>query len=124
MYSLDASPRPRAPHLPDRGGIGMVCQAVASAALHLAAAFAIVASFRSSAPVPAVGAPRPQAVPIEATHLVFLASAGPPGTGGGGGGNRQTGPIRQAEGIGHDRVTLRVAKPRAPAIAPPGPSPD
>ena len=33
--------------------------------------------------------------------------------GGGGGGNRQKGPIRRAEGIGTDAVTLRVAKPRS-----------
>ena len=37
------------------------------------------------------------------------------GGGGGGGGNRQSGPIRHAEGVGRDAVTLRTARtPPAP----------
>ncbi len=45
-------------------------------------------------------------------HVIFTPrTSNLPGSGGGGGGNRQTGPIRRAEGIGHDAATLRVAKP-------------
>ena len=53
------------------------------------------------------------AVPIE--HMIFIARDPQPeaGGGGGGGGNRETGPIRRAEAVGTDRVTLRVAKPVA-----------
>jgi TonB family protein len=43
---------------------------------------------------------------------VFLAPPLPPsGGGGGGGGNQQPGPIRRAQGVGADAVTLRVRKP-------------
>lgn len=50
-------------------------------------------------------------------HLVFLPDR-PPGGGGGGGGNRQAGPIRRAQGVGHDAVTMRTAKrPPTPGAA-------
>jgi protein TonB len=56
---------------------------------------------------------------------VFLASKLPQtGRGGGGGGNRQPGPIRSAQGVGSDAITLRVRKPTkipvtpAPPVAP------
>jgi len=58
----------------------------------------------------------PDGTPTPITRLVFLPSTGR-GGGGGGGGNRQPGPIRHAEGIGTDRITLRIAKP-APIAAP------
>jgi len=45
-------------------------------------------------------------------HIVFRPSDGK-GAGGGGGGNRQSGPIRRAESIGHDAITLRIRKPIA-----------
>ena len=45
------------------------------------------------------------------SRFVFIARDPRPSGGGGGGGNRQSGPIRHAEGIGHDAITLRVAKP-------------
>ena len=42
-------------------------------------------------------------------HLVFLAPEMPrAGSGGGGGGNQQSNPIRRAQGVGTDAVTLRV----------------
>ena len=44
-------------------------------------------------------------------RFVFVARDPRPSGGGGGGGNRQTGPIRHAEGIGRDAMTLRIAKP-------------
>jgi protein TonB len=53
--------------------------------------------------------------PAKTSHFVFIArDPHPPGGGGGGGGgNRQTGPIRHAEGVGRDAITLRVARPAA-----------
>lgn len=49
----------------------------------------------------------------EIQHIVFIAREPVPsgGGGGGGGGNRQPGPIRHAEGVGHDSITLRISKP-------------
>lgn len=45
-------------------------------------------------------------------RIVFLPSVDTnPGGGGGGGGNRHSEPIRRAQGIGTDRMTLRIAKP-------------
>lgn len=90
---------------------------VVAGLLHLVA----VAAFVLVLPHAVVG---PGRLPLEAAprvttalpRIVFIA-AGPPGGGGGGGGNRQPGPIRHAEGVGHDAATLRVAKPRAPAAA-------
>src|SRR4029077_7990757 len=49
--------------------------------------------------------------PSSVTRLVFLSRDPRPSGGGGGGGNRQQRPIRRAEGIGHDAVTLHIAKP-------------
>jgi TonB family protein len=54
-------------------------------------------------------------VPAEVTRIVFLPLPGL-GGGGGGGGNNQPGPIRRAEGVGTDRITLRIAKP-VPLVA-------
>lgn len=56
-------------------------------------------------------APAPEKTPI--AHIVFLPAKPPGGGGGGGGGNRQPGPIRRAEAPGHDRITIRIAKPVA-----------
>jgi len=50
----------------------------------------------------------------ETVHLVFVARsqiANIEAHGGDGGGNRQAGPIRRAQGIGSDAMTLRIAKP-------------
>lgn len=56
---------------------------------------------------------KPSAIDYEdVRHFVFIVrNPIGRGGGGGGGGNRQTGPIRRAEGIGKDSMTLRVAKP-------------
>jgi periplasmic protein TonB len=49
---------------------------------------------------------------VPVTRVVLLLPASPGGgRGGGGGGNRQTGPIRRAEGRGQDALTLRIARP-------------
>ena len=74
--------------------------------------------------LPAVPAPSAddELMPAHAIHvvlpprLVFVPN-GPPGGGGGGGGNRQSGPIRHAEGIGYDAVTMRTTKnPPTPGV--------
>jgi len=64
---------------------------------------------------PAVGVRRPTRVAEpeqpDVRHMVFLAPELPRiGGGGGGGGNQQPGPIRRAEGVGSDAITLRVRK--------------
>jgi protein TonB len=66
----------------------------------------------------AVTEPAPMAVALP--RIVFVPSATPRGGGGGGGGNRQTDPIRHAEGRGHDAFTLRTGRlvPTAEAAAP------
>jgi periplasmic protein TonB len=89
---------------------------LASGVLHLcllAVVFAIVpARDRRAAPQhPRTMLPEPIAV----THIVFLPSPKLDGGGGGGGGNRRPEPIRRAEAPGTDRITVRVAKPAAPA---------
>jgi TonB family protein len=50
-------------------------------------------------------------MPVRIARLVFVSHDSAVSGGGGGGGNRQQAPIRHAEGIGRDAVTLRVAKP-------------
>jgi protein TonB len=84
---------------------------IAVAALALVLPHAVIGPGR----LPLEAAPAP-AVTTALPRIVFIAG-GPPGGGGGGGGNRQPGPIRHAEGVGRDAATLRVAKPRAPAVA-------
>jgi TonB family protein len=44
-------------------------------------------------------------------HVVFLAPELPQIGGGGGGGNQHPGPVRRAQGIGSDKITLRARKP-------------
>jgi TonB family protein len=56
-------------------------------------------------------------------HVVFLAPEVPRlGGGGGGGGNQQPGPIRSAQGIGSDAMTLRVRKESSSTAAPVAPA--
>jgi periplasmic protein TonB len=64
--------------------------------------------------------------PAETMHLVFV--AGSPrlnidARGGGGGGNRQPGPVRRAQGVGSDAMTLRIARPLEIAVSPADTSP-
>jgi periplasmic protein TonB len=86
----------------------------AAAILHLAAATLVMlmvppANRRIADDPPIV----PSAMPIVLPpHLLFRAET-VQGGGGGGGGNRQNGPIRHAEGVGHDTMTLRTI-PRPP----------
>ena len=100
---------PGPPRLPRRR-LGALTQLAASAALHVVLVFGALAigttSSERSRHDPAEDQPQP---PV---HLVFLAPALPQiSGGGGGGGNRQAGPIRRAQGIGSDSITLRARKP-------------
>jgi TonB family protein len=85
--------------------------------MHLATALAILVVVKSTA-----GRPSPSTLvaqpPLDTRQIVFLAPdpLRQIGTGGGGGGNRQSGPIRRAQGVGRDTMTLRTRKP-ASAIA-------
>lgn len=90
--------------------------------MHVAGALTLVVLSNSST-IPGHDVhPARAAVPeqrVDVRRFVFIATDMPrTGAGGGGGGNRQPGPIRRAEGIGSDRITLRVAKPptAAPAV--------
>jgi protein TonB len=117
---------PRTPRLPVRGS-GPLTPLAASMALH--AAFAMVAAWLAAALAPDLEARRaePSPGPQETeVQLVFLVSELPLSAGGGGGGgNQQPGPIRRAQGVGSDPITLRVKRrpaPPAPVAAPPAPA--
>ena len=108
---LDGLTRP-SPHLPSFGSTRRAAQVAASVAVHAALAFAALTLI---ARVPtgrgAVEPPAPSNMPVKIAHLIFVSHDSRVTGGGGGGGNRQQTPIRRAEGIGRDAVTLRVAKP-------------
>ena len=110
---------PCAPHLPTRRS-GAVLQLAVSAALHVIALMIALVLTASKADV---DAHRREALAAQEAsdvrHIVFLAPEvpRPAGGGGGGGGNQQPGPIRRAQGVGADAITLRVRK-AAPATAP------
>jgi TonB family protein len=85
---------------------------ILSALAHLLAALAI--ANLAARPPAIVSSPVPTMVNIGPMprSIVFIAhAAGTESRGGGGGGNRQTAPIRRAEGIGNDVITLRTATP-------------
>jgi len=89
----------------------------AAAMLHLAAATLIMLTVRpANRRIAQETPPPPSAMRIVLPpHLLFRAEA-VQGRGGGGGGNRQSGPIRHAEGVGRDAMTLRTT-PRPTRIA-------
>lgn len=104
---------PCTPRLPRRR-FSALTQLTASTALHVSLVF-VAALIATSAP----GVDSRRTAPIAeqpAGPLVFIAPVLPRiGGGGGGGGNRQTAPIRRAQGVGSDTMTLRVRKePAAP----------
>jgi len=102
-----SAPRMPAPQLARR-----VAPPAIAGALHVLAATLIVLTF-SSAPTQT---PTDDEEPIAPAtvrvvlppNLLFVAVQ-PQGGGGGGGGNRQPEPIRRAESVGHDAVTMRTA---------------
>ena len=99
------------PRLPARRLTTNVAPVAIAGGLHLLALTVIVLasppdSRRSASDEPI---PAPAIRVVLPPRMVFVPN-GAPGGGGGGGGNRQRGPIRHAEGIGHDAVTMRTAK--------------
>jgi len=116
--------RPSTPRLPQRRW-GALAQLGSSAALHVTVLLlTIVGAMRSSVgidaypPAPIVQDSR------DVRHIVFLAPELPRvGGGGGGGGNRQAGPIRRAQGVGTEAVTLRTQRSPTPAPVPIAASP-
>jgi protein TonB len=111
------------PQLPRRGWSAVSWQTIASAALHVVAVVALVTLVdHSTSRAVEEGVAARAALPDQTTHMVFIARpAQTPGGGGGGGGNRQPGPIRRAQGIGRDRLTVPIRKtpPPDPIIASP-----
>lgn len=122
---LDLDPfAPRTPRLP-RPRLGALTQLAASTALHLTVV--VTAALIATRSAPSIDGRR--AEPItgqqgpDIRHLVFLAPELPRlGSGGGGGGNQRPDPIRRAQGVGADTMTLRVRKeplPMGPVMAAP-----
>ena len=114
---LDLDPlAPRTPRLPHQR-LGAP-QLAASIALHVSLVVVAVLIETTTAPGTEsrqVG----QATEAQVQHVVFLAPEVPRlGGGGGGGGNQQPGPIRRAQGVGSDSMTLRVRKGPSPTAAP------
>ena len=107
---------PRPPRLPHRR-LGAL-QLAASMALHVS--LVVVAALTATRSAPSMESRRVgPAAGAQVQHLVFLAPEAPRvGGGGGGGGNRQRDPIRRAQGIGSDSMTLRVRKGPSPPAAP------
>jgi TonB family protein len=106
---------PRTPRLPHQR-FEVPAQLAASMALHVTF---VIAALIAAASTPGIGVrraePNGQQAP-DVRHIVFLPPERPQlGQGGGGGGNRQSGPIRRAQGVGSDPITLRVRKGPPPA---------
>lgn len=99
---------PCTPRLPRRRSA--LTELAASAALH-ATLVAVVMLLRAMlSPISASVRAEPL-VEQQPVRLVFVAPGLPrSGGGGGGGGNQQPGPIRRAQGIGPDAITLRTKK--------------
>jgi len=114
---------PRTPRLPHRRAAALT-HVAASAAVHVILA-AAVATLHRTAPVPDLQSVRPEpTLELPMPRLVFLAPASQIGGGGGGGGNQQPGPIRRAQGVGSDTVTLRTRQTPPPAVpVTPAPAP-
>ena len=100
------------PRVPLHRWTGVAAQTAASATIHFVVLLVAVmlAGRASHSPRQPHDPPRLD-TPVAITRLVFIARGPRPSGGGGGGGNRQTKPIRRAEGNGRDTITLRIAKP-------------
>jgi periplasmic protein TonB len=89
----------------------------AAAILHLAAATLIMMMVRpANRPIADDPVTPPSAMAIVLPPRLLFRAEAVQGGGGGGGGNRQNGPIRHAEGVGHDAMTMRTT-PRPPQVA-------
>jgi TonB family protein len=97
----------------------------ASTALHVTLVIIVALIGATAAPGVGVGRTKPIAdqETLDVRRIVFLApELRGAGRGGGGGGNQRAEPIRRAQGVGMDPITLRVRK-RPPPAAPITPSP-
>ncbi|HMF97761.1 MAG TPA: energy transducer TonB [Vicinamibacterales bacterium] len=94
-------------------------QLAMSAALHVTAL--MIAALIKPAPAPTFDVRRREPISAhekqDVRHIVFLAPDLRRIGGGGGGGNQRPEPIRRAQGVGSDAITLRVRK-SAPTAAP------
>ena len=112
---------PRTPRLPHRR-LGALTQLAASTALHVT--FVLIAALIATTSAPGIDVRRAEPIADQQdqdVRLVFLVPELPPTAGGGGGGgNQRPEPIRRAQGVGADTITLRV---RTTAVAT-GPSDD
>jgi periplasmic protein TonB len=99
--ALSAPRLPRRSGSANRGGI-------ASMAIHLAV-FSIVISVAACPRSTARSVSDPSTQPTQVPRLVFLLRPGPGGGGGGGGNNQPLEPSR-GKAIGHDRLTVPVAR--------------
>ena len=105
---------PRTPRLPHRrfGALPLA----AAVTLHVSAV-AVAALIATASPS---GIDSRRAGPTTDEHIPrvrFLAPDSPQlGSGGGGGGNRQPGPIRRAQGVASDTMTLRARKGAPPTV--------
>ena len=110
-----AGPSPRLPNHP--WAAGSTAFSIA-AWLHVLGGMLVVMAFSSvtRAPIEDPASPPAEVMRVVLPRIIFTAGEKPSGRGGGGGGggNRQSGPIRHAEGRGHDPVTLRAIKPARP----------
>ena len=103
----------KSPRLPERRWMATGELFAITGLLHVLAVALLLVALPGARNVPANEARRaPEVMRVVLPRLVFQ-PGGPPGGGGGGGGNRQSGPIRHAEAIGHDAATLRTRKPAA-----------
>jgi TonB family protein len=100
----------RTPQLPSHGWKAGAARLSLSAALHLVIAILVVGVFAHARRLTRADDAQRRNPELQAiAHLVFIAREAPRiSGGGGGGGNHQTGPIRRAEGIGRDAITLRT----------------
>jgi TonB family protein len=111
---------PRPPRLPRSRWSGLL-QAGASISVHVAVLVTVLRLAQAAVPIP-----QPRAVADRAaahayeTRMVFVARGNLPPAGGGGGGNQRPEPIRRAQGIGSDPITVRVARPIAIVDTPTG----
>jgi len=114
---------PHSPRLPSSGW-ALLAPAVVSIAAHVGVLAGVArlvertAGTSGSLPSAAHDTRRP----AETLHLVYvarnpMASLDAHG-GGGGGGNRHPGPIRRAQGVGADAMTLRIARALEIAVSP------
>ena len=109
---------PEAPRLPERRPSELGRIAAISAIAHVAGAIAMTL-FMGPPEITSRGRITLEKDPCldSVSHVVFLTVPRPPGAGGGGGGNRSQEPIRRAEGIGRDPITLRTRRTTPAASA-------